>query len=277
MPTKKRARTERIDFQEELEMDEKRHLAQTLMDQEKKDGKGDIQKAVSLLNECMDLGDTEAMLMLAECYALGLGVDQSMERAEALIIRAEKNGSKEADALLGVINNGRCNGIINFSGLKTNFKIKQCFSRESFFFHDFRFFVSKNLDEANCSFVGLHSVQRNNFERSLSTLSHHHLWKGHQIRVLLSLLLFSGCGIQDEGTETLCKALKTNTTVTKLDLRCEHLKSEHMTKSFFHRLINSTDNDIRCKGAGSLFFLLESTKTLTELNLGCEYEKRTNK
>lgn len=134
MPTKKRARTERIDFQEELEMDEKRHLAQTLMDQEKKDGKGDIQKAVSLLNECMDLGDTEAMLMLAECYALGLGVDQSMERAEALIIRAEKNGSKEADALLGVINNGRCNGIINFSGLKTNFKIKQCFSRESFFF-----------------------------------------------------------------------------------------------------------------------------------------------
>lgn len=45
----------------------------------------DVARAVSLLEECLEFGDEIGGLFLAECYAIGHGVEQDVERAEAII------------------------------------------------------------------------------------------------------------------------------------------------------------------------------------------------
>ena len=59
--------------------------------------------AVSILEECVDLGDTDAMLMLAKCYAHGLGIEHNGDRAEALVSDAAKKGNGEARILMRLI------------------------------------------------------------------------------------------------------------------------------------------------------------------------------
>ena len=61
-------------------------------------------KAVALLEDCVALGDTDAMVMLAKCYALGHGMEHNAERAESLICEAANKGNQEALCLTELIN-----------------------------------------------------------------------------------------------------------------------------------------------------------------------------
>ena len=69
-------------------------------------------------------------------------------------------------------------------------------------------------------------------------------------------------------------ALKSNTTLTKLDLSREHERSNTQISSInnqiFSILIKSTDNRIGDTGATSLSDALKSNTTLTELYLSGE-------
>ena len=83
----------------------------------------------------------------------------------------------------------------------------------------------------------------------------------------------TGHNVEDIGATSLSKALKSNTTLMKLDLGGDdkrkkthkwHTSSIH-SFSFF---ITSTDNNIGGAGAASLSKALKSNTTLTKLNLG---------
>ena len=97
------------------DMDAKRELAIRLME-----GNGFPQnhpKAVALLEDCAALGDADAMLILAKCCALGLGTEHNVERAESLISEAANKGNKEAQSLMGFINNLKRQQSINLGSL----------------------------------------------------------------------------------------------------------------------------------------------------------------
>ena len=64
----------------------------------------DEEKAVSLLEECVAHGDTDAMVMLAKCCALGRGTEHDAERAEVLLLDAAEEGNDEARILMQLIN-----------------------------------------------------------------------------------------------------------------------------------------------------------------------------
>ena len=82
----------------------------------------------------------------------------------------------------------------------------------------------------------------------------------------------------DEGAKSLGDALKLNTALAKLNLRCEYKRNIPMTsinKPLFSVLIKPTVNHIGDTGATSLGEALKSNTTLTELNLWGE-DKRNN-
>ena len=81
---------------------EKRELARRLLEGDGVDK--DEAKAVSLLEDCVAREDTEAMVMLAKCCALGCGMEHNAERAEALVSEAAKKRNDEARILLQLIN-----------------------------------------------------------------------------------------------------------------------------------------------------------------------------
>ena len=64
----------------------------------------DEAKAVSFLEDCVAHGDTDAMVMLAKCCALGRGMEHNAERAETLVSEAAKKGNDEARFLFQEIN-----------------------------------------------------------------------------------------------------------------------------------------------------------------------------
>ena len=91
MTDKKDMKAQSVDELEVLvgqgDMDAKRELANRLME-----GNGVPQnhpKAVALLEDCVTLGDTDAMLMLAKCCAFGYGMEHDAERAESLFARLQ--------------------------------------------------------------------------------------------------------------------------------------------------------------------------------------------
>ena len=96
------------------DMDAKRELARRLME-----GNGVPQnhpKAVALLEDCVALGDTDAMIMLVNCYTLALGMEHNAERAESLICEAANKGNHEAVCLMWHNNwKGKCS--IDLDGL----------------------------------------------------------------------------------------------------------------------------------------------------------------
>ena len=101
MTDKKDVKAQSVDELEALvgqgDMDAKRELAIRLME-----GNGVPQnhpKAVALLEDCVTLGDADAILMLVKCYALKCGVEQNVKRVEALICEAAKKGNREAQSL----------------------------------------------------------------------------------------------------------------------------------------------------------------------------------
>ena len=75
------------------------------------------QKALALLEDCVALGDTEAMLMLAKCCALGHGTGQNAERAESLISDAGKKRNPEALSLMRLIKGWKGRESINLGSL----------------------------------------------------------------------------------------------------------------------------------------------------------------
>ena len=97
------------------DMDAKRELAIRLME-----GNGVPQnhpKAVALLEDCVALGDTDSMLMLAKCCALGHGMEQDVERAESLICEAANKGNEEAQCLMRLMKDWNGKQSINLLGL----------------------------------------------------------------------------------------------------------------------------------------------------------------
>ena len=87
--------------------------------------------------------------------------------------------------------------------------------------------------------------------------------------------------IGNTGATLLSDALKSNSALAKLNLCCEHERSNtqnsihSINKPLFFILVQFTDNDIEGKGATSLSGALKSNTTLTKLSLGGEY-KRNN-
>ena len=96
------------------DMDAKRELAIRLME---RNGPQSHSKAVALLEDCVTIGDADAMLMLAKCCALGDGMEQDAERAESLICDAANKGNHEAQCLMELINKWKGQQSINLSGL----------------------------------------------------------------------------------------------------------------------------------------------------------------
>ena len=94
--------------------------------------------------------------------------------------------------------------------------------------------------------------------------------------------LFTSTGnkIGDKGATPLSEALKSNTTLTQLNLSGEdkrrHTKDIHQQFTFsFH--FTKTGNEIGDVGATSLSEALKSNTTLTELDLSCEDKRRHTK
>ena len=97
------------------DMDAKRELAIRLME-----GNGVPQnhpKAVALLEDCVTLGDTESMLILAKCCALGREMEHDTKRAESLISEAANKGNDEAQCLMRLINDWKGKNGIDLTSL----------------------------------------------------------------------------------------------------------------------------------------------------------------
>ena len=94
---------------------------------------------------------------------------------------------------------------------------------------------------------------------------------------LFSILIKStGNKIGDTGATSLSEALKSNTTLTQLDLSREDKRNNTQMTSInnppFSILIKSTVNKIGNTGAASLSEALKSNTTITQLNLSREYK-----
>jgi hypothetical protein len=96
-------------------------------------------------------------------------------------------------------------------------------------------------------------------------------------------LLFgiTGNSIGATGSTSLSESLKSNTTLTKLNLSSEDKRRQKRYPSTTHSfsfLLISTDNRIGETGATTLSESLKSNTTLTKLNLSCEDKrKKTSK
>ena len=101
------------------DMETKREMARRLMEGDGVDK--DKAKAVSLLEDCVAHGDTDAMVMLAKWCALGRGMEHDAERAEALVSEAAEKGNHEARILLQLINDWKGEQRIDLERLRTCF------------------------------------------------------------------------------------------------------------------------------------------------------------
>lgn len=82
------------------DVEAKRELAKRLMEEETDEKKAN---AVSLLEDCVAIGDPDSMLMLGKCCALGRGMEQNVERAKVLLSESAKKGNSEAQFLMKII------------------------------------------------------------------------------------------------------------------------------------------------------------------------------
>ena len=77
--------------------------------------------------------------------------------------------------------------------------------------------------------------------------------------------------IGETGMKSLSESLKTNTTLTKLDLSCKHTQKALKCSFFFHSLY--TGNDVGNRGATSLSDALSVNTTLTHLDICCKHKR----
>lgn len=97
------------------DIEAKRELARNLMDYVFL--KEDEKQAIELLEDCVVHGDAEAMLMLAQCCAIGRGIEYDAVRAKALISQAAEKGNDEALSLMKFINEWKGYDFVYLSGL----------------------------------------------------------------------------------------------------------------------------------------------------------------
>ena len=97
------------------QMKAKRETARRLLG-EKRTPKDEAQ-AISLLEGCVAHGDTDAMVMLARCYAFSRGMKHNAERAEALLSEAARKGNHEARILMRLISDWKRRESIELGGL----------------------------------------------------------------------------------------------------------------------------------------------------------------
>ncbi len=101
------------------DMETKREMARRLLNGDGVDK--DEAKAVSILEGCVAHGDTDAMVMLAECCALARGMEHNAGRAEALVSDAAEKGNHEARILMQLINDWKGQKIVDLEGLRKCF------------------------------------------------------------------------------------------------------------------------------------------------------------
>ena len=93
----------------------------------------------------------------------------------------------------------------------------------------------------------------------------------HQQSPFSTLIKSTGNDIEERGATSISDALKSNTTLEKLDLECEYKRNNTQMASvcnpLFSILIKSTGNGIGETGRASLSDALKSNTTLTELSL----------
>ena len=86
-----------------------------------------------------------------------------------------------------------------------------------------------------------------------------------------------------EGARLMSEALKTNTTLTTLNLSCEQGKTKRQCEwhddvvQMQHNTTQQTGNRIGAEGAGLMSEALKTNTTLTTLNLGSEQEDKTKR
>ena len=216
-PSAKRIRT----LVEQGDMDAKRELARKLMR-----GKGfhrNEPKAVALLEDCVAIGDTEAMLMLAKYCALGHGMEHDAERAESLICEAANKGNDEAQCLMELINNLKGKESIGMSCLfRDNLKLISPMTRL--------------LLNSVCN-KGDRTIERICLLMNIIPCEEISLkgqgWQYFIVNNVKKTMQFHFCvgpmtpidnKIGNGKTTLLCEALKTNTTLIKLDIGSKHKK-----------------------------------------------------
>ena len=97
-------------------MEAKREMAKRLLDGDAVDK--DEAKAVPILEDCVALGDADAMVMLAKCCALAHGMEHNAERAEELLSDAAQKGNHKARLSMVFINHWKGLKHISFGGLR---------------------------------------------------------------------------------------------------------------------------------------------------------------
>ena len=85
----------------------------------------------------------------------------------------------------------------------------------------------------------------------------------------------TGNAIREKGLTSLSEALKSNTTLTQVNLCCKTQKEDNNRQTTFSNCIQSIGNEFGDTGSVLLSEALKSNTTLTELDLSCEL-KRNN-
>ena len=94
-------------------MGAKKELAKRLMERVEENK----EKVVSILEDCVALGDSDTMLMLAQCCALEPVTEQNRKRIETLLSESALKGNKDAQRLVELMNNYEGQTVVDLSRL----------------------------------------------------------------------------------------------------------------------------------------------------------------
>ena len=197
------------------DMKAKREMAKRLMEGDGVDK--DEAKAVSLLEDCVARGDADAMVMLAKCCALGRGIEHDAKRAEALVSEAAKKGNHEACILLQLINDWKGKESIDLKSLWMCFN--QIFEWKNYFCVVYAGRVKGECTIERVALVmNIVPCRVLNLEcKAKKKQSHAHFFSLECLQHVFKYIT-TGNKIGDTGATSLSEALKSNTTLTKLNL-----------------------------------------------------------
>ena len=253
-------------------VEEKREQARKLME-----GNGVPQnhpKAVTLLEDCVALGDTDAMLIIAKCCAFGRGMEQNAERAESLISEAANKGNEEALCLMELMNNWKGQKSVNLEGLSGSHR-KKISGMFIFMFNTGQIKGELTIERV-CLLMNIVPCKEFNLAGQPSQHIIGCTVFTNTVSWILRLLASTENDIGETGATSLSDALKSNTTLTQLSLSCQHERNNTQMASInnplFSILIKSTGNNIGETGRASLSDALKSNTTIIKLDLSGEYK-----
>ena len=115
----------------------------------------------------------------------------------------------------------------------------------------------------------------------MKTKERRHTKDIHQQLTLSIFITPTDSNIGKTGATSLSESLKSNTTLTELDLSGQYKRKKaqktFICNSLFSILFMSTDNNIGETGAKSLSEVLKSNRVLTKLNLSRKCKKKIQK